>query len=71
MKFTICTEFAGPLGIAELLQQHADSLWVPDHLDEEQARGFLLDHFQRAVATELAMVDVRVSTQGRQPSEGE
>lgn len=69
MRFTVTTEQPGPLGIAELMQKHANQLWVPTHLNEDQARGFLLDHFQRAIAVELAMVDVRVATQGRQPSE--
>lgn len=60
MKFTITTEKPGPLGIAELLQKHADGLWVPAHLDEEQAVAFVLDHFTRQIASELEMVEVSV-----------
>lgn len=47
MRFNINTEFPGPLGIADLLKEHAGELWVPAHLDADQARGFPLDHFSR------------------------
>ena len=62
MRFTITTTTPGSLGIAELLQRHADSLWVPEHLDQEQAMRFVTDHFTRQIATELAMLAVRVAS---------
>jgi hypothetical protein len=60
MHYSITTENPGPLGIAELLQRHADSLWVPDHLTADQSAAFVLDHFRRQVEAELAMVEVKV-----------
>jgi hypothetical protein len=60
MQFTVTTTTAGTLGIAQLLQRHADSLWVPEHLDQEQAMRFVTDHFTRQIATELAMLAVSV-----------
>jgi hypothetical protein len=61
MQFKVTTESPGPLGIAELLQRHADTLWVPDHLDADQAAAFVLDHFRRQIEAELAMIEVTVA----------
>ena len=60
MKFDVRTEQPGPLAIHELLQRHANELWVPEHLDDSQAAAFVLDHFRRQFASELAMVTVAV-----------
>lgn len=60
MIFRVTTENPGPLAIHELLERHANSLWVPNHLDAEQAAAFVLDHFRRQVEAELAMVKLEV-----------
>ena len=58
MKFEVHTTKPGPLAIRELLQRHANELWVPEHLDDQQAAACVLDHFRRQVEAELAMVTV-------------
>jgi hypothetical protein len=60
MRFTVTTEKPGPLAIHELLERHANALWVPKHLTEEQAAAFALEHFRRQVEEELQMVRARV-----------
>jgi hypothetical protein len=61
MKFFVASEKPGPLRIHELLEQHANSLWIPDHPTPEQASSFVLDHFRRQVETELKMVKIDVT----------
>jgi len=56
MKFDVQTTNPGPLAIHELMQWHANELWVPEHLYEEQAAAFVLDHFRQQIEAELAMV---------------
>jgi hypothetical protein len=56
MQFTVTTAKPGPLEIEKLLERHANSLWVPDHLDDDQAAAFVLDHFRRQIESDLAMV---------------
>jgi hypothetical protein len=58
MTFDVRTEHPGPLCIHELLQRHANDLWVPNHLNEDQAAAFVLDHFRRQIEAELAVVAV-------------
>jgi hypothetical protein len=58
MKFDVQTMKPGPLAIHELLQRHANELWVPEHLDDGQATAFVVDHFRRQIEAELAMVTV-------------
>lgn len=65
MRFEVITERPGPLGIHELLERHANSLWIPAHLTDEQAGKFVLDHFKRQVAAELAVVTVVSSNLGQ------
>jgi len=59
MRFTVTTEKSGPLAIHELLERHANSLWVPAHLTDNQAAAFVLDHFRRQFESELAMVTIK------------
>jgi hypothetical protein len=59
MRFAATTTKPGPLAIHDLLESHAISLWVPDHLTDEQAAAFALDHFRRQVETELQMAQIR------------
>ena len=54
-----------PLAIRELLQRHANELWVPEHLDEAQAAAFVVDHFRRQIEAELAMVTLVAKRPGR------
>jgi hypothetical protein len=61
MKFTVSSEKPGPLLLNKLLEQHANSLWVPDYLSEEQAAAFVLDHFRRQIETEMGMIEVTVA----------
>ena len=58
MTFDVLTEQPGPLAIHEMLKRHANGLWLPDHLDEEQAAAFGLDHFRRQIEAEMALVTV-------------
>jgi len=58
VRFSVTTEKSGPLAIHELLECHANSLWVPAHLIGKQAAAFALDHFRRQVEVELAMVKI-------------
>jgi hypothetical protein len=30
-----------------LLERHANSLWIPAHLTDDEAAEFVLDHFKR------------------------
>jgi hypothetical protein len=60
MRFTVTTEKPGPLAIHELHERHANALWVPAHLTEEQAAAFVLEHFRRQVAVELQMLQLHV-----------
>jgi hypothetical protein len=60
MRFTVTTTKPGPLAIHELLERHANELWMPMHLTDEQAAAFVLDHFRRQVESELQMVEIRV-----------
>jgi hypothetical protein len=55
MTFTVNTEKPGPLNIAQLLEQHANNLWVPTHLTPEQAAAFVLEHFRKQVEKELKL----------------
>jgi hypothetical protein len=54
------TEQPGPLAIHEILRRHANEMWVPNHLDNTQAAAFVLDHFGRQIAAELALVTAAV-----------
>jgi hypothetical protein len=65
MKFEVQTMNPGPLAIHELLQRHANELWVPEHLDDQQAAAFALEHFCRQVEAELAIVTVVAKRPGR------
>ena len=47
------------LGLRQLCESHANTLWVPDHLTAEQACWFVLDHFRRSVLQELEQMEVR------------
>jgi hypothetical protein len=58
MHFNITTQKPGPLVIHELLECHSNSLWLPEHLTDEQAAAFVLDHFRRQIESELAMVRI-------------
>jgi len=58
MQFSASSDRPGPLGMKELLERHANSLWIPAHLTTEQSLAFVLDHFRRQVAAELAMVRI-------------
>lgn len=58
MRFTVTTEKPGPLAIHELHERHANALWVPAHLTEEQAAAFVLEHFRRQVEAEVQIVDI-------------
>jgi len=61
MRFSVTTEKSGPLAIHELLERHANSLWVPAHLADDQAAAFVLDHFRRQIESELAMARIELS----------
>jgi hypothetical protein len=58
MRFELTTENPGPLSVHELLERYANELWIPEHLADDQAAGFVLDHFRRQVESELAMVTI-------------
>ena len=60
MRFTVTSEKPGPLAIHELLERHANALWVPTHLTKEQAAEFVREHFRRQVAVELQMLQLHV-----------
>lgn len=49
MQFKVTTEQPAPLAIHELLERHANDLWVPTHLTSEQAAALVLDHFRRQI----------------------
>jgi hypothetical protein len=59
MRFEVSTQKPGSLAIHELLERHANSLWIPEHLTDEQAAAFVLDHFRRQVDSELQMAQIR------------
>ena len=61
MQFTTTTAQPGPLAIHELLQHHANNLWVPDHLTESQAAAFVLEHFRKQIDAELRRVQIEVA----------
>ena len=58
MEFKVRTHKKGPLRIDKLLEQHANSLWIPDHLSKKQTAQFALDHFKKQIATELQMLQI-------------
>ena len=60
MSRRFIAEGAGPstYRFAELCQEHANNLWIPTHLTDDQASAFALDHFRRAVLAELATLAV-------------
>jgi len=58
MTFTVTSAGPDKLGLAEICQRHGNELWVPAHLDEEQAAEFVLDHFRLAMQGELEMFQV-------------
>ena len=58
MPFIITTDRPGPLAIHELLQHHADGLWVPAHLSEEQKAAYILNDFRQQIEAELAKVKI-------------
>ena len=60
MRFKVITEGQNRLNIAGLVEQYANSLWMPDHLTPDQRTEFVLDQFRRMVASELEMVEVEV-----------
>ena len=59
MRFEVTTETPGLLSIHELLERHANKLWIPEHLTDEQAAAFVLDHFRKQVETELQMAQIK------------
>ena len=59
MTFTVTTGRAGPLGIHELLQRHANDIWLSAYLTDDQATAFVPDHFRRLIESELAMVTIK------------
>jgi hypothetical protein len=64
MTFTVTTAVPNNLGLAEICQRHVDELWVPVHLDAEQAAAFVLDHFRRAVLGNWSCSESKVPRQG-------
>lgn len=61
MRFATTTENPGPLNLHELAELHANDLWVPAHLTEEEAAAFALDQFRRQVAAELEMIEIEAT----------
>ena len=50
MRFKVTTEGQDRFNIAGLVEQFANSLWIPDHLTPDQRAEFVLDQFRRMVA---------------------
>jgi hypothetical protein len=48
-------------GLAMLAEHYVNQLWVPTHLTPDQAREYVLDHFKRAVAADLEMLEVQLA----------
>jgi hypothetical protein len=59
MRNSVSTEGQNRLGLAKLCQEHADSMWVPDHLTPEQAEHFVMDHFRRLLIREVKVLEVK------------
>jgi hypothetical protein len=58
MRFVVMTEGSNRLGLAQLFQNWVNDLWIPAHLDDEQAAAFALDYFKRAILAELELLDI-------------
>ena len=59
MTFTVTIDRAGPFGIHEILQWHANDIWLSAHLTDDQATAFVIDRFRRLIESELAMVTIQ------------
>jgi hypothetical protein len=57
-RFVVATEGSDKLGLARLCQDCINDLWIPAHLDDEQAAAFAIDWFKRAVLAELELLEV-------------
>lgn len=58
-RFTVTTEATDRLDMATLCHIHANGIWIPDHLDPQQAEEFALDHFRRTVLNDHDMLVVK------------
>lgn len=59
-RFIVTTEGENRLGLRQLCQRFADERWMAAHMTPQQAAESVLDEFRKAVAAELAMLDVHV-----------
>ncbi len=58
MYFTVTTEGRDRLKLRQLIQDFADSQWVPAHYNEDDAVYFIWDQFKRTLAAEMEMIQV-------------
>ncbi len=58
--FTVHSDGPDRTRLVALAQRYIDELWIPTHLSSDQARAFVLDQFQRAVAADLKLLEVRL-----------
>ena len=59
MKFKAFTAGSETFGFVEALQTYANEYWLPDHVGEEDAAAIILDAFERKVAGELKLLDLK------------
>jgi hypothetical protein len=62
-RFVVTTEGSDKLGLRQLCQDCINDLWIPAHLDDEQAAAFALDWFRRAVLAELELLEVSTAAE--------
>jgi hypothetical protein len=66
-RFVVSSEGRNRLGLRQLCQDCIKDLWIPAHLDEEQA-AFALQWFRRAVLAELHLLQVSPAS-SQQPTD--
>ncbi len=60
--FKATTEGTDKLGLRDVLERYANDQWLPDHYNEQQRVGIVLDQFKRQVQQELKLLVLRLES---------
>jgi hypothetical protein len=63
----VSSEGSDKLSLCQLCHDCINDLWIPAHLDEEQAAAFALDWLRRAVLAEVGLLEVSTAV-GQRPT---
>jgi hypothetical protein len=58
-RFSVASAGRNSLGLRQACAEYVNSLWIPDHLTDDEAAASAMDQFRRAVLAELEMLEVK------------